>query len=134
LVGVLPVLMARVDWGRPGLTMHGLVDDRRERTHRMLADSDVVVALPGGCGTLEELFEAITLKRLGLYFNPILLLNTRGFYAPLQAFMKQVIDECFMNPEHETMWQLVDEVAQVLPTIRATPKWRDDARNYAVVR
>jgi uncharacterized protein (TIGR00730 family) len=134
VVGILPKFMADLEWGHPGLTKLELVEDMRERKHRLLADSDAVVALPGGCGTLEELFEAITLKRLGLYFNPILLLNTRGFYAPLQAFMKQVIDERFMNPEHETMWQLVDEVAQVLPTIRATPKWREDARNYAVVR
>jgi predicted Rossmann-fold nucleotide-binding protein len=48
----------------------------RERKHKLLTGSDAVVALPGGCGTLEELFEAITLKRLGLYFNPILLLDT----------------------------------------------------------
>ena len=84
--------------------------------------------------TLEELFEAITLKRLGIYFNPILLLNTRGFYAPLQGFMASVIEERFMNPEHAAMWSLVDAVADVLPAIRATPRWREDAREYAVVR
>jgi uncharacterized protein (TIGR00730 family) len=93
-----------------------------------------VVALPGGCGTLEELFEAITLKRLGLYFNPIVLLNTRDFYTPLQGFMERVIGERFMNTEHLTMWSLVDAPEQVLPAIRATPRWREDARKIAVVR
>ena len=134
VIGILPKFMADLEWGHPGLTRLELVEDMRERKHRLLTGSDAVVALPGGCGTLEELFEAITLKRLGIYFNPILLLNTRGFYAPLQGFMDSVIEERFMNPEHAAMWSLVDTVDAVLPAIRATPKWREDAREYAVVR
>lgn len=134
VIGILPRFMADLEWGHPGLTQLELVEDMRERKHRLLTGSDAVVALPGGCGTLEELFEAITLKRLGIYFNPILLLNTRGFYAPLAGFMDSVIAEHFMNPEHAAMWSLVDEVDQVLPTIAATPPWREDARDYAVVR
>jgi uncharacterized protein (TIGR00730 family) len=134
VVGILPRFMADLEWGHPGLTHLELVEDMRERKHRLLTGSDAVVALPGGCGTLEELFEAITLKRLGIYFNPILLLNTAGFYAPLQAFMASVIEARFMNPEHAAMWALVDRVEDVLPTIRATPPWREDARDYAVVR
>ena len=134
VVGILPKFMADLEWGHPGLTHLELVEDMRERKHRLLTGSDAVVALPGGCGTLEELFEAITLKRLGIYFEPILLLNTRGFYAPLQGFMDSVIGERFMNPEHAAMWQIVDRVEDVLPTIAATPRWREDARNYAVVR
>jgi uncharacterized protein (TIGR00730 family) len=134
VIGILPRFMADLEWGHPGLTQLELVEDMRERKHRLLTGSDAVVALPGGCGTLEELFEAITLKRLGIYFNPILLLNTRGFYAPLQGFMDSVIQERFMNPEHAAMWSLVDTAADVLPAIRATPKWREDAREYAVVR
>jgi len=134
VIGVLPRFMADLEWGHAGLTHLELVEDMRERKHKLLADSDAVVALPGGCGTLEELFEAITLKRLGLYFNPIVLLNTKDFYTPLLRFMDQVIGEKFMNPEHAAMWSLVDEPDQVLPRIRATPKWREDARDYAVVR
>jgi len=134
VIGILPRFMADLEWGHPGLTQLELVEDMRERKHRLLTGSDAVVALPGGCGTLEELFEAITLKRLGLYFNPIVLLNTRNFYDPLQVFLQQVIAEKFMNPLHAGMWSLVDRVEEVLPTITATPKWREDARNYAVVR
>jgi uncharacterized protein (TIGR00730 family) len=134
VIGILPRFMADLEWGHPGLTRLELVEDMRERKHRLLADSDAVIALPGGCGTLEELFEAITLKRLGLYFNPILLLNTHDYYTPLAAFMRQVIDQRFMNPEHEAMWQLVGEPEAVLPAIRSTPRWRDDARTLAVVR
>ena len=134
VIGILPRFMADLEWGHPGLTKLELVEDMRERKHKLLTGSDAVVALPGGCGTLEELFEAITLKRLGLYFNPIVLLNTKNFYAPLQTFMQQVIGERFMNAEHAAMWSLVDTPDEVLPRIRATPKWREDAREYAVVR
>ena len=134
VIGILPKFMADLEWGHPGLTHLDLVEDMRERKHKLLTGSDAVIALPGGCGTLEELFEAITLKRLGIYFNPIVLLNTRGYYAPLQGFMEQVISEKFMNPGHAAMWSLVDAVEEVLPRIRDTPKWREDARDYAVVR
>ena len=134
VIGIIPRFMADLEWGHAGLTQLELVEDMRERKHRLLTDSDAVVALPGGCGTLEELFEAITLKRLGLYFNPIVLLNTRDFYTPLQAFMTQVIGERFMNAEHAAMWSLVNTPDQVLPQIRKTPKWDENARDYAVVR
>lgn len=134
VIGVLPRFMADLEWGHAGLTRLELVEDMRERKHRLLTGSDAVIALPGGCGTLEELFEAITLKRLGLYFNPIILLDTLGFYAPLDAFLQQVIAARFMNPEHAAMWQRVAAPEDVLPAIRATPRWREDARDYAVVR
>lgn len=134
VIGILPRFMADLEWGHPGLTHLELVEDMRERKHRLLTGSDAVVALPGGCGTLEELFEAITLKRLGIYLNPIILLDTWGYYAPLEAFLNQVIAERFMNPEHAAMWQRVAEPAEVLPAIADAPAWSADARNYAVVR
>lgn len=134
VIGILPKFMADLEWGHPGLTELCLVEDMRERKHLLLTGSDAVVALPGGCGTLEELFEAITLKRLGIYFNPIVLLNSRDYYRPLQTFMQQVIDEKFMAVEHGAMWSLVDNVDDVLPEILRTPAWREDARDYAVVR
>ena len=134
VIGILPRFMADLEWGHPGLTRLELVEDMRERKHRLLTGSDAVVALPGGCGTLEELFEAITLKRLGLYFGPIILLNTRGFYDDVVRLLDRAIAERFMNPEHREMWTLVDDVANVLPTIAATPPWREDARTLAVSR
>ncbi len=134
VIGVLPKFMADLEWGHPGLTQLELVEDMRERKHRLLTDSDAVVALPGGCGTLEELFEAITLKRLGLYFKPIVLLNTRGYYDALQTFLERMIAERFMNPEHAAMWSLAAEPEEVLPAIHHAPAWDANARDYAVVR
>ncbi len=134
VIGVIPRFMTEVEWQHPGIANLEVVEDMRERKHRLLTNSDAVVALPGGCGTLEELFEAITLKRLALYFNPIILLDTNGFYRPLQTFMQRVIDERFMNREHAAMWSLVDAPEDVLPAIAATPRWHEDARTFAVVR
>ncbi|WHZ19804.1 MAG: Lysine decarboxylase family [Rhodanobacteraceae bacterium] len=134
VIGILPRFMADLEWGHPGLTHLEMVDDMRERKHRLLTGSDAVVALPGGCGTLEELFEAITLKRLGLYFNPIILLDTLAYWQPLDAFLHQVIEQRFMNPEHAAMWSRVAEPEDVLPAIRHAPKWDTDARDRAVVR
>lgn len=134
VIGVIPKFMTEVEWQHPGLATLEVVEDMRERKHRLLAGSDAVVALPGGCGTLEELFEAITLKRLGLYFNPIVLLNTRGYWTPLARFLETTIAERFMNPEHAAMWSMVDRPEDVLPEIRGTPRWHENARDFAVAR
>ena len=134
VIGIIPRFMVEVEWQHPGVGDMQVVEDMRERKHRLLTGSDAVIALPGGCGTMEELFEAITLKRLGLYFNPIVLLNINAFYTPLQRFMEQMIEQRFMNPRHRDMWSLVERIDEVLPAIRNAPAWREDARNYAVVR
>lgn len=134
VIGIIPRFMTEVEWQHPGVANLEVVEDMRERKHRLLTGSDAVVALPGGCGTLEELFEAMTLKRLALYFNPIVLLNTNGFYTPLGGFLEQMIEQRFMNPEHRALWTMVDRVEEVLPAIRDTPRWSEDARDYAVVR
>lgn len=134
VIGILPRFMADLEWGHPGLTQLDLVDDMRERKHRLLSDSDAVVALPGGCGTLEELFEAITLKRLGLYFKPILLLNTRDYWTPLTRFLdEQVIAERFLNPQHRAMWRTVARPEDVVAAIHDTPPWDPNARDFAAV-
>lgn len=134
VIGVIPRFMTEVEWQHPGIATLEVVEDMRERKHRLLTGSDAVVALPGGCGTLEELFEAITLKRLGLYFSPIVLLNTGGFYDGLQRFLEHTVAARMMNPEHLAMWSLVDRPEDVLPRIRGTPRWREDARAIASVR
>ena len=133
VVGIIPRFMADLEWSHQGLTDLQLVGDMRERKHRLLTDSDAVVALPGGCGTLEEVFEAMTLKRLGLYLNPIILLDTLDYWQPLDAFLHRVIAAHFMNAEHARMWQRVATPAEVLPAIDAAPRWSEAARDFAVV-
>ena len=129
--GVIPNFMEELEWAHRGLSELKLVDDMRTRKHLMLEKSDAVVALPGGCGTLEELFEAITLKRLGIWLGPIVLVNTRGFFDPCVALLQRCIEERFMGARHGEMWSVVDGPDDVLGAIAATPRWPEEARNFA---
>jgi uncharacterized protein (TIGR00730 family) len=97
----------------------------------MLTDSDAAIALPGGSGTLEELLEAISLKRLGIYLKPIVLVNTRGFYDPLLQLLDRCIHERFMDQRHAAMWQVASGPEKVLDVIRAAPPWTHEARQFA---
>jgi uncharacterized protein (TIGR00730 family) len=133
VVGVLPKFMADLEWGHPGLTALQLVEDMRIRKHLMLTHSQAAIALPGGSGTLEELLEAITLKRLGLYLNPILLVNTRGFFEPLIQLFTHAIRERFMDERHEGMWEVVDQPEQVPEALHRARSWSADARSFAAV-
>lgn len=131
-IGVIPNFMVELEWGHKQLTELRVVENMRERKHQMLAEADAVVALPGGCGTLEELFETITLKRLGLYLGPIILVNTRGFYDRVVASLDHCIEERFMDRRHREMWTVVNDPEEVIEAIEAAPRWSVDNRNFAV--
>lgn len=133
--GVIPEFLTRVEAGHRGLTSLEVVKDMRTRKARMLEGSDGVIALPGGCGTFEELFEAITLKRLGQFLGPIILVNTNGYYDQLLVFLNHSVRERFMNRSHLEMWQSVAEPEQVLTALGAAPAWSASAiANAAVTR
>ena len=132
--GILPRFMMDLEWGHPKLTELRIVEDLRVRKHLMLSESHGVVALPGGCGTLEELFEALTLKRLGLYVHPIVLLNTRNYFAPLLELLERAVAERFMGPRHREMWQVVGEPEEIPRALATAPPWSEDAREFAAVR
>jgi uncharacterized protein (TIGR00730 family) len=99
----------------------------------MLEESDAVITLPGGSGTYEELFEALTMKRLGQWVGPIILVNTAGFYDGLLQFLRHSIDERFMGSSHLKMWTVVDEPEQVLDAIENSHAWDSDALQFANV-
>jgi uncharacterized protein (TIGR00730 family) len=133
VVGILPKFMAELEWGHTGLTELELVEDMRIRKHTMLARSQAAIALPGGCGTLEELLEAITLKRLGLYVNPIVLVNTRKFFDPLLELLTRAIEESFMDQRHAQMWEVVAQPEQVPEALQRASVWSAEARAFAAV-
>src|SRR5688500_14388461 len=132
--GILPRFMMDLEWGHPRRTELRIVEDLRIRKHLMLSDSHGVVALPGGCGTLEELFEALTLKRLGLYVHPIVLLNTRNYFAPLVELLKHAVEERFMGERHLEMWQVVAEPEEIPHALTTAPPGSESAREFAAVR
>lgn len=133
VTGILPRFMAELEWGHKGLSDLQLVEDLRTRKHLMLTMSQAAIALPGGSGTLEELLEAITLKRLGLYLNPIVLVNTRGFFTPLLEVLARAVEERFMDVRHLKMWQVVDTPEAVPAALASAPGWSADARSFAAV-
>ncbi len=131
VVGVLPRFMAELEWGHDRLSELHLVDDMRTRKHEMLSRSQGVVALPGGSGTLEELLEAISLKRLGIFLGPIVLVNTAGFFDPLLALLESAVAQRFMDERHLAMWQVVAEPEQAPAALAAAPAWDAEARRFA---
>ncbi len=134
VTGVLPRFMDDLEWGHRSLTELRLVDDMHERKRTMLELSDAVVALPGGCGTLEELFEAITWKRLGLYRGPVVLVNVNGFYEACLRLLERCVEERFMDPKHAAMWQVAEQPGEVIAALRSAPEWPADARSFAALR
>jgi uncharacterized protein (TIGR00730 family) len=133
VIGILPRFMADLEWGHPGLSDLQLVEDLRTRKHLMLAMSQAAIALPGGSGTLEELLEAITLKRLGLYLNPIVLINTRGFFDPLLEVLRRAVAEHFMDTRHLSMWQVVATPDEIPQALASAPGWSAEARSFAAL-
>jgi uncharacterized protein (TIGR00730 family) len=129
VIGILPRFMADLEWGHPGLTELRLVEDMRTRKHLMLTSAQAAVALPGGCGTLEELLEAITLKRLGLFLGPIVLVNTRGYFHPLLQMLARAVEERFMDSRHPLMWEVVERPEEVVEAIDRAPAWTVEHRN-----
>lgn len=133
VIGILPRFMADLEWGHPGLTELKLVEDMRTRKHLMLTGAHAAVALPGGCGTLEELLEAITLKRLGLFLGPIVLVNTRDYFRPLLEMLSRAVAERFMDPRHPLMWQVVGAPEEVPDALERAPAWTAAFRSFAAV-
>ena len=130
--GVLPRFMFDLEWGHPKLSDLHVVSDLHERKRLMIDRADAVVALPGGCGTFEELFEAITWKRLGLFTKPVVIVNVRGFYDPCVALLERACEERFMDERHRDMWTVVSDPEGVLDAIRGAPGWDAEARRFAV--
>ena len=132
--GVIPHFLNTVEHGHQNLSRLEVVADMRERKHRMIADSHAVVSLPGGSGTFEELFEVLTLKRLGLFLGPVVLVNTNAYFDRFVEFLQHSVRERFMAEQHLGMWSLVDEPEQVLAAMHQAPAWSSDARDFAAVR
>ena len=133
VVGVIPQFMQDLEWGHDRLSEMHVVDTMHTRKHKFLALSQAVVALPGGSGTLEELLEAITFKRLGLFLGPIVIVNTRQYYAPLIQQFAAAVEEKFMDPRHAQMWQVVPEPEDVPNALRSATPWSEEARAFAAI-
>lgn len=131
VIGVIPQFMYDLEWSHRSLSELLVVNDMHERKRLMIDSVDAVVALPGGCGTFEELLEAMTWKRLGLFGGAIVIVNTEDFYRPLVELLERSIERRFMDERHRTMWTVVAEPEQVMDAIRDSPPWPRQNRRFA---
>lgn len=133
VTGVIPRFMVEQGWHHTELTRLVEVESMHERKQLMADLSDAVIALPGGCGTLEELLEVITWKQLGLYLNPIVILNTNDFFDPLLDQLKRAIDENFMRRQHGDIWHVAATPEEAVELVYRVPVWDASIRKFAAI-
>lgn len=134
VLGVMPEFMKEVEWSYNRLTSDQMqwTDTMASRKDVLIGQADVIIALPGAVGTLEEMGEALSLKRLGRYFSPIIFINTNDFYTPLVQWLDLTVDEKLMREEHRKMWYLASDVADAFDYLDKGHDWPRDAVNFAV--
>ena len=133
VTGVIPRFMVEQNWHHKGLTKLVEVSSMHERKQLMADLSDGIIALPGGCGTLEELLEIITWKQLGLYFNPIVILNVNNFFDPLLKQLNEAVEQNFMRPQHAAIWSVAQTPEEAIDLLFTTPKWDKEIRKFAAI-
>jgi TIGR00730 family protein len=131
ITGVIPSFMKDEGWDHSALSEIIITSDMGERKKRMFAMADAVVALPGGIGTLEELAEAMTLKQLGLYKGPIIILNTLNFYKSFIDFLEHMVSGHFLRYEHKGMWEIAGTAGEVMTLLGKEEDWHQDPRSIA---
>ena len=132
-VGVQPRFMYDEGWFLPELSELIIVETMHERKHKMIEISDALVALPGGCGTFEELFEAITWKQLGLITHPIVIANINAYYQPIINLFDNAVKENFMREQHREMWKIAHSHNEILPAIQNSTAWCKTYRKFAAI-
>ena len=133
VTGVIPHFMVEQNWHHTGLTELIEVESMHERKQKMANLSDGIIALPGGCGTLEELLEIITWKQLGLYLNPIIILNVNAFFDPLLEMLEKAIEENFMRQQHGDIWKVARTPEEAVKLLYETPVWDISIRKFAAI-
>jgi uncharacterized protein (TIGR00730 family) len=133
ITGVIPSFMKDEGWDHASVKNMILTSDMGERKKKMFALSNGIVALPGGVGTLEELTEAITLKQLGLYKGPIIILNTLNFYKSFIDFLEHMISGHFLRYEHKGMWEIAGTPEEVMIYLARKEGWVADPRKIAKI-
>ena len=135
VIGVIPNRLLEHEIGHAGVTKLHVVETMHERKALMAELSDAVIALPGGIGTLDELFELFTWSQLGLHRMPLALFDVAGYWQPLLAFLRHAVNERFLRAEHLETLLVEDDAAILLDRLasyrhNSHDKWLD--RDQAV--
>lgn len=130
VIGVLPVGLFRTEVPHSGLTELIEVTSLHERKAKMAELADAFISLPGGLGTLEELFEILTWAQLNIHNKPVGILNINGFYNKLLDYLDHAVEEKFIRPQHRQMIIIETDIAGMLEKFQSykppgTQKWVD---------
>jgi len=131
IIGIMPHFMKEVEFHHKDVNEFIFTADMHERKKQFMVGVDALVTLPGGCGTFEELMEAITLKRLGIFTKPIVILNYKGYYDKLLEMLSHSIKEGFMGEVHRDIWTTFEEPSKVVEAILNSKPWSKEAINFA---
>ena len=132
-IGVVPSIVEKGGKVSEHVDVKILCDNLSDRKDLMIQRSDVIIALPGGVGTLEELLEIITWKQLGLYMKPIVVLNTQDYFSPLLRQLEQAVEQQFMSSLHATLWQVAATPEEALRLAVETPPLQEPIRKFAAL-
>ncbi|WP_282037559.1 TIGR00730 family Rossman fold protein [Saccharicrinis aurantiacus] len=115
--GVIPQFMVEVEWAHKGVEDMVITQTMAERKQLLVEGVDAIIVLPGSTGTLEELAEVLSNKKLGLFNKPIVIVNAKGFYTPLIKMLELMIEENFMTGENARLWIEVPSVENIVEVI-----------------
>lgn len=132
-IGIIPTFMIEQDWHHRGMTEFIETRDMSERKQKIQEMSDASIILPGGCGTMDEMFELITLKQLGIHLGPIVILNLDGFYDHLLAQLEVMMTENFMRDIHRDIWRVASSADEAVELAFSTPDWDGSIRRFAKI-
>lgn len=121
-VGVIPSFLLKREAGHPALTQTVVVETMHERKREMYERSDAIVVLPGGLGTLEEFFEILSWRTLGLHTKPIVIVDIGGYWRPLQQLLQSCVEGGFADRAHLDVVAFIDGLDDLLPTLARMPR------------
>lgn len=132
VVGVIPTFMVEVEWQHPGVKDMRQTATMSERKRQMIELSDAIITLPGSTGTMDEFFEAMADKKLGMYGKPLILLNTNHFFDHTIAQMERMVDEQFMNRKHMDVVAVAQTPEEAIDLINAPSRQTLNLKDAAV--
>ena len=122
VVGVIPKHLARIEVQHGGLTETVITDSMHVRKQAMFDRADAFVVLPGGFGTLDEFFEILTWKQIGLHDKPLMLLDGDGYWGPLRALLDHVVDRGFASSRAQTLFTVVETIDALFGELERAPE------------
>ena len=124
VTGIIPEILQRLEVAHSGASEMIVVDSMHTRKRKMFERSDAFCILPGGMGTLDETFEIITWKQIGLHDKPIVLANLGGYWDPLLAMLAHQAAAGYVRPQHTNLFRVVEHIESIFGVLEAAPPSR----------